>query len=69
MLACVHPASSGLALAAAVLCNWIGMGTLDGIGKEVITQFAHVTALVKKLNEHEKIKAWNTKNNPKLPWL
>lgn len=52
-----------------VLCNWIGMGTLDGIGKEVITQFAHVAALVKKLNEHEKIKAWNAKNNPKLPWL
>ena len=51
-----------------VLCNWIGMGTLDGISKDVILQFPNITALVKKINEMEAVKAWNAANNPKLPW-
>jgi len=51
-----------------VLCNWIGMGTLDGITKDVILQFPNVTALVKKINEIELVKAWNAEKNPKLPW-
>ena len=34
-----------------VLCNWIGMGVLDGIPKSVITDQPCITALVKKINE------------------
>ena len=51
-----------------VLCNWIGMGTIDGVVKETILKFPNVTAFVKKVNELEKVKVWNTEKNPKLPW-
>jgi len=46
----------------------IGLGVLDGVPKEVILAWPNVTAHVKKLNEMEKIKAWNAEKNPKLPW-
>lgn len=52
-----------------VLLNWIGMGTLDGIKPEdVILKCPNLTAFVKKINEMEKVKAWNAEKNPKLPW-
>ena len=50
-----------------VLANWIGMGVLDGITKECITQFPKLTALVQKLDEMPAIKKWNGEKNPKLP--
>ena len=51
-----------------VLCNWIGMGTIDGVTKEMLLKFPNVTAFVQKVNELEKVKAWNAEKNPKLPW-
>jgi len=51
-----------------VLANWIGMGTLDGIPKDVILAFPKLTNLVKKLNDTPQIKKWNAEKNPKLPW-
>jgi len=51
-----------------VLCNWIGMGTIDGVSKEMLLKFNNVAAFVKKVNELEKVKAWNAEKNPKLPW-
>lgn len=48
--------------------NWIGLGVLDGIPKDVILQFPKLTKLIQTLNEHPKIKAWNAEKNPKLPW-
>merc|ERR1712194_292359 len=51
-----------------VFANWIGMGTLDGIPKDVVLQFPKLTALVQKLNDMPQIKQWNAEKNPKLPW-
>jgi len=53
-----------------VLCNWIGMGVLDGIPKSVITDQPCITALVKKINELPAVDTWNKeKNGGKLPWF
>eukprot|EP00040_Diaphanoeca_grandis_P004098 m.27034 g.27034 ORF g.27034 m.27034 type:complete len:273 (+) comp15645_c0_seq1:77-895(+) len=50
--------------------NWIGMGVLDGIDGSCFTKTCpKLTKLVKTLDNHPKIKAWNSQNNPKLPWL
>lgn len=51
------------------LCNWIGMGVLDGISGDCITSLPKLKNLVSKLNEHEKVKAYNAEKNPKLPWF
>lgn len=50
------------------LLNWIGMGTLDGVSPDTVLKFPKLTEFVKKMNEMEKIKAWNAEKNPKLPW-
>ena len=51
-----------------VTANWIGMGVLDGIDKTCITNGCpKLTKLIKTLDNHPKIAAWNKANNPKLP--
>ena len=63
-----HPPTLAADLHFYVLANWIGMGTLDGIPKEVILEFPKLTNLVRRLDEVPQIKAWNAEKNPKLPW-
>ena len=50
-----------------VCANWIGMGVLDGVPKETITQFPKLLKLIQTLDDHPQIKAWNAEKNPKLP--
>lgn len=50
------------------MANWVGMGNLDGIPKEVFFQFPKLTALVRTMNENPLIKKWNAEKNPTLPW-
>lgn len=49
--------------------NWIGMGVLDGISNEIVLACPKLKNLIVLLNENEKIKAWNTAKNEKLPWF
>ena len=52
-----------------VLLNWLGMETLDGVPKSVVTKHEKLTAFVKRMDAMPAIKAWNEEKNPKLPWL
>ena len=52
-----------------VLLNWLGMETLDGVPKGVVTAHEKLTAFVKKMDAIPEVADWNAKKNPNLPWL
>jgi len=52
-----------------VLLNWLGMETLDGVPKTVVTQHEKLAAFVRRMDAVPAVAEWNAAKNPKLPWL
>ena len=53
-----------------VILNFIGMGLLEGVPKEVVLAFPKLTNLLRIINEIPAVKLWNETNNAdKMDWL